>query len=421
MSANAVAPLITKIAVTLSKYIEGPPPPPVAGEILNTDLQVEKRFELPVNETQQFDVKGPGRYLVRVQLPSGEVMHGEASVVAGEQTPEVRLNASESPHEWLSWQHYLGNLGNRPEDATPIAAEVRNSLWLRVWKFAGGSWQIQEPNLFISNQDQACIVVQTYVEPTALHSLQLGGKAVPHRTIGLPPCPGPVQILIRATRHNTELNGGIVVRIASFDQNVETLLKYASNGSSAEAQTLSTGLGQITFSHLTEQDKEDLDKAESAVKAKLVNPNGAAVGFYYLLQCGAYDRMHDWPNNFANWFPWLPDASIIHAMQMLSDPNRKDLDHATARILQAADAGLPVYSSGLRYLYWNLCACATDEKRRIPARVKTAYSRIREIATAADWSQVRTTVYGADPVSPDCDRVTGIPEHKNGLWFVQRP
>ena len=90
MSANAVAPLITKIAVTLSKYIEGPPPPPVAGEILNTDLQVEKRFELPVNETQQFDVKGPGRYLVRVQLPSGEVMHGEASVVAGEQTPEVR-------------------------------------------------------------------------------------------------------------------------------------------------------------------------------------------------------------------------------------------------------------------------------------------------------------------------------------------
>lgn len=63
----------------------------------------------------------PGRYLVEATLPSGDIANGQVKLVEGD-TVGLDLEAAGSPHEWLSWQHYLGNA---PASA---AAEPRGTV-----------------------------------------------------------------------------------------------------------------------------------------------------------------------------------------------------------------------------------------------------------------------------------------------------
>jgi hypothetical protein len=409
------------VIINLSKYLMDVYQPPAAGEIFDTRLKSIQQFELPVNMPKQIALN-PGSYLVRAHLPSGEIIDAPATV--GDGFEPVQLIASNSPHEWLSWQHYLGNVSAQTDEELQIPPQVLATTWLRVWIFENGKWSAQkaaETGLYRRAHDQACVVIGGYFEPKRLVFLQLGGEFVPQRMIGVPPAPGPIQILIRATRNNVNLNGGVIARIASFDTAVEALCRYISTGAVSAADTLGADFAMNTFGKLSANDLEELNKAESMAKTKLLNPNGAAVGFYYLLRRGAYERMHNWPNNFANWFPWLPDAQAIHAMQCLSDPNRKDLKLALSRLIAGANAGIPVYTVGLRYLYENLCACEGDQRFETEAAsVHEAALRLRELAASVDWTEPRTTFYGPAPFSPDCTRVTGIPSDQENLFFLQQ-
>jgi hypothetical protein len=59
----------------------------------------------------------PGRYLVEALLPSGDIVSSEVTVAEKEQL-DVTLRAENSPHEWLSWQHLMGNVSGRRAYAT---------------------------------------------------------------------------------------------------------------------------------------------------------------------------------------------------------------------------------------------------------------------------------------------------------------
>jgi len=69
----------------------------------------------------------PGRYLVEAALPSGDVASLQVSVEEGAGLP-VDLVPAHSPHEWLSWQQYLGNVPSRagelPAPWQPIGASA---------------------------------------------------------------------------------------------------------------------------------------------------------------------------------------------------------------------------------------------------------------------------------------------------------
>jgi hypothetical protein len=54
----------------------------------------------------------PGRYYVETVLPSGEMLAEDVSVADG-QTPELIFRPEYSPHEWLSWQHVVGNVQSK--------------------------------------------------------------------------------------------------------------------------------------------------------------------------------------------------------------------------------------------------------------------------------------------------------------------
>ena len=51
--------------------------------------------------------------------------------------------------------------------------------------------------------------------------------------------------------------------------------------------------------------------AEQLLQGKMADPIGAIIGGYALLKLHELDRMHDWPDNLANWFETLPDGAVI--------------------------------------------------------------------------------------------------------------
>lgn len=54
-------------------------------------------------------------------------------------------------------------------------------------------------------------------------------------------------------------------------------------------------------------------QAEELLRQKAGDPVAAAAGAYALLYLGELDRLHDWTMNLADWFPWLPDGTVIAA------------------------------------------------------------------------------------------------------------
>jgi hypothetical protein len=60
----------------------------------------------------------PGHYLVEVAMPSGEVLSDQITMTA-DRDANLVLQAEASPHEWLSWQHLMGNVGTKPPGLAP--------------------------------------------------------------------------------------------------------------------------------------------------------------------------------------------------------------------------------------------------------------------------------------------------------------
>ncbi len=56
----------------------------------------------------------PGEYLIEAVLPSGDIATDQVEVADGA-TLTIQLVAPHSPHEWLSWQQYLGNVPAQSE------------------------------------------------------------------------------------------------------------------------------------------------------------------------------------------------------------------------------------------------------------------------------------------------------------------
>jgi hypothetical protein len=90
-----------------------------------------------------------------------------------------------------------------------------------------------------------------------------------------------------------------------------------------------------------------IQNAESLLQQKMADPFGATLGGYALLRSGQLDRLHHWPRNLADFFPWLPDGAVIAGEEAALEG-----DHATAigYVCEAARRGLPVFAPGFSLL-----------------------------------------------------------------------
>jgi hypothetical protein len=381
---------------------------PVYAEVINAELETVRELSVPVGGMVDVEVAA-GRYLVRARLPSGETVSTETSVEEGAVGQAVLRPRVESPHEWLDWQFFLGNL--KPQEGSLEIARFK-SAWLRIWSSEQGSYSVQpwESGDKVVRWDRAGDQVVANFSlrewyPPQLRFLQVGGPQVPWRLIALPPA-SDLEVLVRASTDESDFDVGLKVEVATGDRSVEALLGYLASGAVPAARVVG-----------------DEVVAEQLFQAKMANPMGAAIGGYYLLRVGADQRLHDWANNFVNWIDWLPDAPVIHAWQLLRQRTGSTMpgpaiDLAGDRLLEAVERGVPVYTEGLRLLVNGLRLLKEQAGWRSSPDLTRAFQKISRYAAAADWSQPLTTFLGEDPDTPSLKAISGVPRETASLAFL---
>jgi hypothetical protein len=441
------------------------------------------------------DVK-PGNYVVEAVLPSGDVATDQVEAI-DQTTQTVVLQVPDSPHEWLSWQQYIGNVPAEPEaaDTRPRRTRAAGTQRERIDAFVrremseprglGASFERSSPRRMLVRRipkgqvmhlrmpfeprvsrlltDDLALEppparwgstsakppkarvraepatrrppawpVVTYVgEPVEalrggapsgadawqlieaateahdpLAALSAGRARRPrHRnrdddreimTLGAagpvsdrptdsgPPNPTPrryvvaiqargpaeiaclpvpwdggpagrvpIEVLVR--RH--PLPGEAVLAMSPRDPTIGSALGYMGSGSLANARVI-------------------FDRALAMLYGKQINPFGAAAGGYVLLATDLGERdqpWHQWIENLAEWFDWLPDGMILLGrLRLKHRRNAEDVIGARRAMFAAYDRGLPFYSLGLQWLVDGLSLLATDdpESRRRLANVQ---------------------------------------------------
>lgn len=169
----------------------------------------------------------------------------------------------------------------------------------------------------------------------------------------------------------------IEIKLMSENSIAESLLNLMSNGSMIQAESFFDGAVA----------------AEMLFQEKRRDAAAAAIGGYFLLKIRDYERMHNWANNLANWFGWMPDGCIIHAWQMINDGVNEPGDELRVRerLLEAQQRGIPLYTEGVRLLFDGLKQLHTLAKGR-DREIAAALEMVDTYVGKIDWSQKNTTV-----------------------------
>jgi hypothetical protein len=224
--------------------------------------------------------------------------------------------------------------------------------------------------------DDAGIGVRLSLPRGYLHALVLGGAGVESTVVVLPPA---AELSVRVTVHP---DGEPAVRALTPNAATETLLGYLTSGQLSAAGDVADAA---------------LDEAERLLYEKISDPVGAVVGALFLLRTRQLERLHHWPRNLADWHPWLPDAAVVRAAQLLTevDPPRDELRD---RLITAARPGACVYTDSLRRLHSALVLLSGEMPQ--DAEVRSALARVHPYARACDWALPLTTFPGTSPAEP---------------------
>jgi len=334
------------------------------------------------------DALNPGTYTLRLSMSSGIQKDETFDLEEGESKVILFDIGNNSPHESHEWAYFKKNFSIQSSMDVNMKTlgyyrEEGKMVSGKIWKYNNGSWL---PELFpefmnqIVRNDGNTFSFQTM---QGLSLLEISGEGMPNLYVSLPP-DNRLNCLVKVAESDDEEIHPIDVTVSTDHQKAETLLTLLTNGELREAKLLSNA-----------------HEAEKLLLQKMVNPVTAAIGGYFLLKINELGRLHNWANNLANWFPWLPDGLIIHATQLLSknDKTQVDLDLIRSRLLQAAWNGLPVYTEGLRLLLKGLTQLWYYSEQK-DNEIKNAYDRISDYVEASDFSQETTTFIGISPSQP---------------------
>ena len=129
--------------------------------------------------------------------------------------------------------------------------------------------------------------------------------------------------------------------------------------------------------------------AESMLMSKMRDPMAAVLGGYALLRLNELERLHDWPDNLAAWFEWLPDGSVI-AGELAARQGRDE--DAAAHMATAARRGVPVLSEGLSLFASRVPQLTADPDVTAASREALQQARRSPVATSAGFRALTTTL-----------------------------
>lgn len=337
----------------------------------------------------------PGEYLVQAYLPSGEVVASQVEVAA-RQTIDVPLAPIEpSPRESLDWSYYLKSSSRSP--AARVAASsslvTKGKLKTEIWESEGLAkwWPRQDLTAQADEEDIG--------DPRSLERLRIGAFQQPlwlrvewasgrGKFVAL-----PQTLEVKVNILADEIPGAdpdpVNVIVDGGNSQAEAILAFLVRGETDRARVAGEGFA---------------DNAEELLLHKMRDPAAAAIGGYFLLLAGRFDKLHNWTQNLDRLFERLPDGAVIHAWHRLQQET-PDFKLARDRLLAAVSRGLPVYTRGLRLLYDGLSMLAhrhqQEHKGHPDQGLEGALVALRPYAAAADWQAATTTFYGVAPTQPE--------------------
>lgn len=369
---------------------------PVVVDVLDDGLRMVDQRTVRVNQRSSFNLPA-GQYALQVTLPSGDRLTETVTSAPGSPNHDIALWEL-SPHESMQRTVVLksGPVGGGRRFTEPGL----QSLWVRLWTRVDGVWGVSPWPEAEAHWDDDAVV---YVFPIGRqpYMLQFGGPRIPWRMVSLP---AAEELEVTVQPAGDEQIPNVTLTVATNDNLAEATLGYLTVGAMQHA-------GQIS------------DQAEGLLYRKMQNPAGAAIGGYFLLRTSNLERLHNWPQNLANWMQWMPDGALIHAWQLIREqqeshePVPARLDEARELLLVTVERGLPVYTEGLRLLVSGL-KLFDFQAEGTDTEIRNALDRIRPFVAAADLTQPTTTFLGTGPSNASTTPTYGLPRSRHGLAIV---
>jgi hypothetical protein len=394
------------------------------------------KFILPANEVVKTGIKGPFEakdfIVIQGTLPSGEIIQRTIDPTKIDQADVVTIgNKTDRDEPLLSLDSLLGNFKkslpdlrelNLPEQIVGYtlrqledeeARERRevsraNSFihslidsvswenrWLRLWTCEPEqqeAWR-SHPLKVLSARFQSgavvCEIVGTHIDQPCF--LELGRDGGVSCFMAVPPAEF-LNVVIRAV-WNPNLQDVTAGRSLAITSTREDLLytrlqiaaKYLQENALSEAEAM-----VVSTYPLIEQSKAD------ALTSVLAG--------YLMLKFGKGDRISEMAQTLHSRYPWLPDAAIISAWQLMQGQG-SGLDPEDRRqrinqlLLEAVRSGMPLFTMGLRFLFDRL----RQLQREAPERHDRFDHELWELANrlgTCDETQYLTTFFGMAPWRP---------------------
>ena len=380
----------------------------------------------------------PGRYLLEVILPSGETISEELALTLGE-NPDITLKGDDSPHEWLSMQHFLGNVSRAPRIKT---ADLRSPQKPRKRKKKGvlRNRTSSSEMSFISHSLTRVVsdeVGRNPIPQLPTFVMELGTlpRSLKENSQTWSEWQTPEQHLlaplIQATPNNKDerwqsfridpgnfkgifsqkynqytqnLRPARPIMVARFEQktvtgflpmpwfNVElerpVVIEVAVDKEvsdihlAIEDPMLGSMLGYMSSGALTSA-APFAKRAKDLLKEKVANPLGAATGAYVLLATEMdkeKKNWHQWIKNLMNWFPWISDGAILHGWHLINhQKSDADVEDAKHSFMEAYRRGIPYLTIGIQWLLRGLALFEHDPNYATDNEHETIQSMMRDI------------------------------------------
>lgn len=390
----------------------------------------------------------PGCYLIEAALPSGEILTEEIVVEIGDNEVVVQLAAPNSPHEWLSWQHFVGAV----EDPDSYGRNLKTRLsrdkrqrFLRaaryplewLWRNIPGSSGYVDSIVgdFVRDigEDRATAAIIDQPSsplagsaPRGADAWPLLGDLIDHRDPDLRRLGNPAEFHLQDTLVGEP--GLSLFRVGPLDGNgrryfvtfsrrrlelvllpcpwrrvstgedvpLEVLVREQAGGTHTQTSVSpidpDVGPALAYMSKGAYQTARRLfDEAREMLYYKISNPLAAAAGGYVLLATAGKEtdaEWHQWIENLMNWFPEIPDGAILFGLMKLRyRQGDNDLAIARAALIEAFDRGLPYYSIGISRLLDGLTALSSDDQE-----VAKRAAAVRRVALRTNMNQPFTTI-----------------------------
>lgn len=317
----------------------------------------------------------PGRYLVRAELPSGEVLE-ESVEITGDQTTHVTLEAEPSPHEWLAFAQTTGatrtpswsreaashlkftmrrvidslilesfdTLDSRGRLAcVPLTADASN--WTRV--LSAGPWSSAGSEPWMSRDTDSVTRMWTRLafEEHGLDALFVDAPDNDWLLVAprgwrrvIPPddnMPSRIELAL-AVREESPAVQGPSLYVA--DPDLAPVMAWMRRGRVDVAAEILRRM------------------ARALLQEKITNAYAAALGAYILCDAPSATSASGiphalWIRNLDQEFPWLPDGAITHTLALMQTVTSDEgIDKALLAAIRAYERGIPLYTLGVQRL-----------------------------------------------------------------------